>query len=120
MKSSTFATLPERRSVLFVPPLEDLVRERREPPPLVEELCRRPPSALDVQFPQAGLIASGASPAAAALTRRYDRPKDAEGVWMRADPIGVATDLAAVWLDPEASFTHGEWVPALRELDRKS
>lgn len=116
MKSSRFATIPDRRFVLFVPQLEDLLRESRTHPPLMKKLCRRPPSALDVQFPQAGLIASGASPAAAALTRRYDRPKDAEGVWMRADPIGVATDLAAVWLDPEASFTHGEWVPALREL----
>ncbi|HLS05028.1 MAG TPA: hypothetical protein VK036_01875 [Wenzhouxiangella sp.] len=116
MKSSRFATIPERRFVLFVPQLEDLLRESREHPPLIKKLCRRPASALDAQFPQAGLIAAGALPAAAALTRRHDRPDDAEGHWLRADPIGVATDLAAVWLDPEASFERGDWVHALREL----
>lgn len=116
MKSSRFATIPDRRFVLFVPQLEDLLRESRAHPPLIEKLCRRPPAALDAQFPQAGLIASGASLAAAALTRRHDHPDDAEGVWMRADPIGVATDLAAVWLDPEASFERGGWAHALSEL----
>ena len=54
----------------------------------------------------------------AALTRLLDAPDDAAGSWIRADPIDLVTDLAAVWLDPKLRFEHGTWLDPITELMR--
>lgn len=85
-------------------------------PPLIEALIRtREPRLLDCRSPQAEL-ATGHPLPAAALTRRIDRPGDARGAWLRADPIGLVPDLAAVWLQADTSFEPGPWSEELVEL----
>jgi hypothetical protein len=42
-----------------------------------------------------------------------DCPGEADGIWLRADPIGLVTDLAAVWLDADATFAPGAWLEEL-------
>lgn len=94
---------------MHVPQLEALLREARTSPPLLAALvARRRPVELDRESPRAELLTGRGLPAAA-LTRRFDRPDDAEGTWLRADPIALVPDLAAVWLDPEVRFQGGEW-----------
>lgn len=116
MRSSRSATTPDKRLVVHVPQLEALLRESEAAPPLIRALvesgrARR----LDPASPQGDLVAGRALPAAP-LTRRVDRPDDAGGVWMRADPIGLVTDLAAVWLQSDKVFDPGDWCAALSEL----
>lgn len=116
MKSSRSVTTPERRLVLHVPQLESLLREAERLPPLIEALVRRrEPRALDVASPQGELVTGRPLPAAP-LTRRLDRPDDARGVWLRADPVGLVPDLAAVWLRTEERFESGRWSAELAEL----
>jgi hypothetical protein len=116
MKSSRFATKPERPFVLFVPQLEDLLREARRLPPLVHALVRRRRAeSLSPHSPQSEL-ACGRAVAAAPLSRRHDRPRDAGGAWLRADPVGLVPDLAAVWLQPEAAYRPGDWQSILAAL----
>ncbi|NBB91606.1 MAG: hypothetical protein GVY32_00370 [Gammaproteobacteria bacterium] len=116
MKSSRFATDPERRFVLYVPQLESLLREAEGPPGLIDALTRgREPVALDPESPQSELVAGRPLPAAA-LTRLLDRPGEAAGAWLRADPIGLVPDLAAVWLQADDRFERGDWSRALVEL----
>ncbi|RFF31950.1 hypothetical protein DZC52_02870 [Wenzhouxiangella sediminis] len=73
------------------------------------------PRNLDVRSPQAELVTGRPLPAAP-LTRRLDRPDDAAGVWLRADPVGLVPDLAAVWLQPERRFGAGAWSEAISDL----
>ena len=42
---------------------------------------------------------------AAPLTRRLDCPGDADGVWLRADPVDLRPDLSAVWVKPGARLS---------------
>jgi hypothetical protein len=54
---------------------------------------------------------------AAALSRRLDRPDDAQGLWMRADPVILRPDLNAVWLEPDACLDpQSHAVDSLKEL----
>ncbi|MEE4305111.1 MAG: hypothetical protein V2J19_13270 [Wenzhouxiangella sp.] len=117
MRSSRSGTTPDRRLILHVPQLESLVREAGRLPPLIEALIRLggEPRALDAQSPQGELVAGRPLPAAP-LTRRLDRPEDAAGAWLRADPVGLVPDLAAVWLQPEKDFSPGAWSEALSDL----
>lgn len=116
MKSSRSVTTPDKRLVVHVPQLEALLREAGSLPPLVRALVERGRSSeLDPQSPQSELLVGRALPAAA-LTRRFDRPDDARGTWMRADPIGLQPDLAAVWLQAETVFEAGEWSEGLSEM----
>lgn len=116
MKSSRSATTPDRRLVVFVPELESLLREAGRPPRLVSAIAR-PDRAneLSASCPQA-LLATGVDLAAAPLSRLHDFPEDASGAWMRADPIGLTPDLAAVWMQAEQSFTRGAWQQDLQAL----
>ncbi|NBD95706.1 MAG: hypothetical protein GVY11_04425 [Gammaproteobacteria bacterium] len=116
MKSSRFATTPDQRLVVHVPQLESLLREAERVPPLIDALVRRGrPLPLDSQSPHAQL-ATGAALPVAALTRRWDRPDDAEGIWLRADPVGLVPDLAAVWLQTDECYPPGPWREALDEM----
>lgn len=118
MKSSRFDTKAEQRLVVYVPQLKSLLREAGQLPPLIDALTRKhKPGPLDPRSPQGELVAGRPLPAAA-LTRRIDRPDDAQGVWLRADPVGLVPDLAAVWLQADASFSTGEWSEALSSLLR--
>jgi len=113
MKLSRSVTTPEQRLVLFVPQLESLLREAIRRPPLIAALIDRcQPQALDSESPQAELVAGRPLPAAP-LTRRLDRPDDTQGVWLRADPIGLIPDLTAVWLQAGTDFEPGEWLEEL-------
>src|SRR5690554_99902 len=91
-----FATIPERRQLVYVPALESLLREARRRPPLIAAILGRVEAEpLDSQSPQTQLVAGQPVPIAP-LTRLLDAPDDAGGIWIRADPIGLVTDLAAV------------------------
>lgn len=101
---------------MHVPQLESLLREAERLPPLIKALTgRSEPRVLDAQSPQAEL-ATGQPLPAAALTRRLERPEDARGTWLRADPVGLVPDLAAVWLQADQAFDHGAWRNQLVEL----
>ncbi|QOC21238.1 hypothetical protein IC757_09235 [Wenzhouxiangella sp. AB-CW3] len=50
----------------------------------------------------------------AALTRMFDCPTDAAGIWLRADPVRLQPDLGAVWVDAGARLPPES--PAAREL----
>lgn len=116
MKSSRSVTTPDKRLVVHVPQLEALLREAETTPPLIRALVQRGRvHALDPQSPQGELVAGKVLPAAP-LTRRVDRPADAAGAWMRADPIGLVTDLAAVWLQSDRVFDPDGWYAGLSGL----
>lgn len=101
---------------MHVPQLEALLREAQPLPGFVAALVgRRAPRRLHRQSPQAELLTGRPLPVAA-LTRRLDRPGDAAGAWLRADPIGLVPDLAAVWLEPETEFGAGEWSEEIAAL----
>jgi hypothetical protein len=90
--------------IVFVPELDALLNEARAIPPLLTKLLARGQSLpLDPDAGGTQLIA-GQPVMSAPLTRRLDRPGDAEGVWMRADPVDLIPDLRAVWLKPGASL----------------
>lgn len=120
MKSSRCATTPERLLIVHVPELPALLREARTVPPLISALVAHPPvRRLDeASLPFAELLL-GHPMAAAALTRRIDFPDDHAGIWLRADPVGLVPDLAAVWLQPEQRFPPGDWADQLDELFRE-
>lgn len=115
MKSSRSDTTAEHRLIVFAPELEALLEEAHQPPAWLGRLLQRPARALDQDNPQAQLLL-GQPVAPAALTRRLDCPEDAQGVWLRADPIDLKTDLAAVWLDPEQVFAPGAWQDGMTAL----
>lgn len=116
MRSSRFDTKAEQRLVVYVPQLESLLREAGQLPPLIDALTRNhKPQPLDARSPQGKLVAGRPLPAAP-LTRRIDRHDDAQGIWLRADPVGLVPDLAAVWLQTDIGFPAGEWSEALSSL----
>jgi len=116
MRSSRFATAPEQRLIVFVPELEALLREALSVPPLIAAMQRLSGTIpLDPECPQA-VLATGRPLAAAALSRRLDCPEDCDGTWLRADPVDLVPDLAAVWIRAEARFEAGEWLPELQAL----
>lgn len=114
MKSSRFATRPDATCIVLVPALESLFRESAGKPALIRRLVSR---AAPRQLDAAGFhgeLATGRPLAPAALTRRLDHPGDADGCWLRADPIDLSADLGAVWLHPGVALDP-ESAPA-REL----
>lgn len=119
MKSSRCATVPERLLIVYVPELAALLREAGSVPPLIRVLVSKSPARRldETSLPLAELLVDRPI-AAAALTRRIDFPEDHSGIWLRADPIGLVPDLAAVWLQPDHEFSPGDWVDPLIELFR--
>lgn len=98
MKSSRFATKPERPCILLVPELGSLLRESAGGPAFIRRLLRRRP---DRELDESGFhgeLVTGRFVPPAALTRRLDCPDDARGCWLRADPVEVSPDLGAVWM----------------------
>lgn len=61
-----------------------------------------------------GQLVTGKPLAPAALTRHLDCPDDAEGYWLRADPVDLTPDLASVWLHAGARMSPRS--PAATEL----
>ena len=87
---------------VFVPELDALLNEAQQVPSLLARLLGRGQDVgLDPTAAGTELVA-GQAVMSAPLTRRVDRPQDAEGIWMRADPVGLIPDLGAVWLQPGA------------------
>lgn len=100
MKSSRFATRPDATCIVLVSALDSLIRESADKPALIRRLISH---AASRQLDTAGFhgeLATGGPVPPAALTRRLDHPGDADGYWLRADPIDLSTDLGAVWLHP--------------------
>lgn len=90
--------------IVFVPELEALLHEARSVPPLLARVFARGRAAdLDPTAVGTELVLRQAV-MGAPLTRLLDRPQDAEGVWMRADPVNLIPDLRAVWLRPGVSI----------------
>lgn len=83
------------------------------PPRLAALLARADCYPLQTESWQAQLLTDQAL-AAAALTRRQDRPDDADGPWLRADPVSLLPDLNAVWIRPGAALDCQG--PAFQEL----
>jgi hypothetical protein len=86
--------------IILVPELEALLAETDRIPGLIGRIlargrCRQ----LAGQSWQSDLLTGQALPAAP-LSRWFDCPDDAAGIWMRADPIHLRPDLNAVWLSP--------------------
>ena len=82
-----------------------MLAEARETPRLVARMLRSGcPAPLDSAGFHSQLL-FGQPHAPAALSRYLDRPDDASGVWIRADPVGLTPDLGAVWLDDRASLS---------------
>jgi hypothetical protein len=91
-----------------------MLREARRPPRLLRRLLVDGRSrALDPAAWQAELLFGQALPAAP-LSRRLDRPQDARGIWMRADPVSLTPDLGAVWIDRRARLDPAS--PVVEEL----
>jgi hypothetical protein len=117
MRSSRFATRSERRHVVLVPGLQDLLREAEQVPRPIRRFLERSESlALDPASCHSQLL-FGRELAPAALSRHFDRPHDAAGRWMRADPVGLTPDLAAVWVLAQATL--GRDSPVARELSAR-
>jgi hypothetical protein len=90
--------------IILVPELEALLAETDRIPGLIGRIlargrCRQ----LDGQSWQSNLLTGQALPAAP-LSRWFDCPDDAAGIWMRADPVHLRPDLKAVWLTPGAKL----------------
>ncbi|MFU8833077.1 MAG: hypothetical protein ACNA7J_13125 [Wenzhouxiangella sp.] len=90
--------------VVLVPELEALLREAGQAPGRVGHIlargrCRR----LDISHYQSELLTGQALPPAP-LTRLFDQPQDADGAWIRADPVKLVPDLNAVWMQPGAEL----------------
>lgn len=93
-----------------------MLREAHERPGLIAAIGERGTCRpLDASAPQIALVA-GTSLPAAPLSRRVDAPEDCQGTWLRADPVGLVPDLAAVWLQPDIPFEPGAWSEALRRM----
>ncbi|NDY94433.1 hypothetical protein [Wenzhouxiangella limi] len=100
--------------IVAVPELDALLSGQPALPPRLRAMLARGQSrALDESAWAAELVA-GRAVAAAPLTRRLDAPEDAEGFWLRADPVVLTPDLSAVWIRPGARLDAGS--PAVSEL----
>lgn len=102
MKSSRCATKSDAVCILLVADLSALLAESGARRALIRRLVsHRQPRSLD-RSGFHGELATGQPLAPAPLTRWLDRPEDAQGLWMRADPVDLAPDLGAVWLQSGA------------------
>ncbi|TVQ42003.1 MAG: hypothetical protein EA370_00755 [Wenzhouxiangella sp.] len=98
--------------VVLVPELETLLAEAEQLPPLFRRfLARSRPHRIDPMFAES-LLVTGQPLAAAPLSRLADHPLDADGIWLRADPVRLQPDLNAVWLQAEAGLSEA----AIRDL----
>lgn len=100
--------------IVWVPELEQLLRESRRLPALLERiLARAARRRLEPESALATLVCS-LDLAAGPLSRMADSPDDDNGiggsVWLRADPVSLRPDLGAVWLEPGVGLE-----PAARE-----
>ncbi|MEN1728614.1 MAG: hypothetical protein AAGJ52_09240 [Pseudomonadota bacterium] len=83
--------------ILLVPELEALLSEVERPPSTLSKLLARSQRrSLNPNTHLAELV-TGQAIGSAAIARRADRPGDAEGIWIHADPIHLRPDLNAVW-----------------------
>jgi hypothetical protein len=86
--------------ILLVPELEALLSEVDSAPRLLSRLLARGRSrALDRNAYLAELVTDEAV-GPAAIARHHDRPQDASGCWIFADPVMLQPDLNAVWVQP--------------------
>jgi hypothetical protein len=100
--------------IVLVSELEALLAESKRVPGRVARLLERgTETALQVDAFHSQLLTGQAIPAAP-LTRRLDCPGNAEGAWLRADPVDFQPDLNAVWVHPEAQLAPGS--PVVGEL----
>lgn len=84
--------------VILVPELEALLAEAGQVPQrLAAILARGQRRALDEDHFQSELLC-GQALSPAALSRWRDCPNDADGTWLRADPVALRPDLNAVWV----------------------
>jgi len=100
--------------VILVPELEALLSEAGQAPGRLRRIlaCARRRE-LDIAHYQSELL-TGQSLPPAPLTRLVDQPEDADGAWMRADPVSLVPDLNAVWMQPGAELQPES--PAARAL----
>ncbi|MCC5864495.1 MAG: hypothetical protein JJU31_05235 [Wenzhouxiangella sp.] len=93
--------------IVWVPELEQLLRESRHLPALLERfLARAAGTRLEPESALARLVCS-LDLAAGPLSRMADSGDDAGtggSVWLRADPVSLRPDLGAVWLEPGAGL----------------
>lgn len=90
--------------IVLVPELEAMLAEaERVPRRLRAWLARASESRLDTHHHQSQLVC-GQALSPAALSRRVDCPNDAQGQWLRADPVALQPDLNAVWIQAGISL----------------
>ncbi|MEE4638740.1 MAG: hypothetical protein V2J42_08390 [Wenzhouxiangella sp.] len=100
--------------IVAVAELEALLTGQPDLPPRLRALLARSETrALDPSAWAAELV-TGRAVAAAPLTRRLDAPDDAQGFWLRADPVVLTPDLSAVWIAPGARLEPAS--PVVAEL----
>jgi len=92
---------------VLIPELDALLAESSRVPGRLSRLLERGAErSLQEDAFQSQLL-TGQALAAAPLTRRLDAVDDAEGIWMRADPVSFQPDLNAVWIQPQARLSPG-------------
>lgn len=96
-RSSRCATHPDRLHIVAVAGFERMLHEAGRPPRLLRRMLSEPGRPLDPATFHSQLLFDQDLPAAA-LSRRLDCPDDAEGIWLRADPVTLTPDLGAVWV----------------------
>ncbi|AKS41917.1 hypothetical protein [Wenzhouxiangella marina] len=88
--------------IVRAPDLEALLAGAGEVPKLFDRLFARAESRPLTPDSDLSQLLTGQAIASAALTRRMDRPEDHDGLWLRADPVGLRPDLSAVWVQPSS------------------
>jgi hypothetical protein len=103
--------------VILVPELEALLADAEQVPRrLAAIMARSRRRELDEAHYQSELLCAQAVPPAA-LSRQIDCPTDADGIWMRADPVGLKPDLNAVWLQTGLEWPGPETAGAEASVD---
>ena len=100
MKSSRCRTSPEPTATVVVPDFEVLLAQTRALTPAWQRrLSRAQVQALDPETHLSVLITGQAQPLAP-LSYRADFGRDPASFCLRADPVRLVPDLAAVWMHP--------------------
>jgi len=102
--------------ILLAPDLEALLDDADSVPRLLSRVFARATKRSIDSVDAATELVTGQSIGPAAIARRYDRPNDASGHWIFADPVILRPDLSAVWIQP-ARFEPIDQ-PAVAELDK--
>ena len=91
--------------IVLVSELDALMAESGRMPGRLADLLERARSRPLQPDAFQGQLLTGQIVPAAPLTRRLDCPGDADGVWLRADPVDLRPDLSAVWVKPGARLS---------------